>query len=180
MDGGGRKTVYLIGGGLGIPPLLFAARRLKQALHGRVAVEAFLGFPGDPWYTEAFSERCDGMHVASEREGAAADLCGNVVDLLNAVETEDAPALALSCGPKPMLEAVSSWCASRDIGVRVSLEERMGCGYGACFGCTCRVRSGGEKSPDGARANETGHVPKKKICVHGPVFWGDEVVWESL
>jgi dihydroorotate dehydrogenase electron transfer subunit len=78
-----------------------------------------------------------------------------------------------------MLAAVAGWCAQNDISLRVSLEERMGCGYGACAGCTAKTRSlnDPEKPQNGPNnAGEDG-VIKKKVCVHGPVFWADEVVW---
>jgi dihydroorotate dehydrogenase electron transfer subunit len=71
-----------------------------------------------------------------------------------------------SCGPKPMLKAIALYCKELDIPIQVSLEERMGCGYGACVGCTCKVV-------------EDGKTVNKAVCKNGPVFFGKEVVWDE-
>jgi dihydroorotate dehydrogenase electron transfer subunit len=114
---------------------------------------------------------------------------GNVIDLLDASLGEGGPpgadsapqtqTLALCCGPKPMMAAAAAWCAARGIELRVSLEERMGCGYGACAGCTCRTRPVSGKPSSGPTIAGPDGTVKKKICAHGPVFWGDEVVWDA-
>ena len=176
-----RKTVYLIGGGLGIPPLLFAARKIKAIRHGAVTIKAFLGFAGAPWYLNQFNERCEKVFAISEKQGET-EFCGNVIDLLNEKAELDSNASfapALSCGPKPMLKAVSNWCSEQGRDVRVSLEERMGCGYGACVGCVCKTKLIGDKPTEGPKIDLGDGTTKKKVCVHGPVFWGDEVVWDE-
>ena len=73
-----------------------------------------------------------------------------------------------ACGPKKMLQAVTKLAMEFGVPVQVSLEERMGCAVGACLGCVCTVRD---------KAGILGH---KKICKDGPVFWGEEVVWDEL
>jgi dihydroorotate dehydrogenase electron transfer subunit len=195
-----RGRVLLIGGGVGIPPLLFAAQKLRAVCGDDIEIAAFLGYRGTPWLLERFAPVCDAVFRISEQppavsyesnltpQTAAIPPTGNVVDLLGALRDEIlTPAqtasknhtLALSCGPKPMLAAVASWCAQSHIDLRVSLEERMGCGYGACAGCTAKTRplNDPEKPQNGPNnAGEDG-VIKKKVCVHGPVFWADEVVW---
>jgi dihydroorotate dehydrogenase electron transfer subunit len=233
-----KRIVYLVGGGVGIPPLLFAARRLKQALHGSAVIKAFLGFSAGPWYLKEFDGICDRVFAASETAGQA-DFLGNVVDLLNGkadkelfagagaggfspdprtrpvrgAQRELAPGagsdtkgivpavpLVLACGPMPMLSAVAAWCAEQGIDLRVSLEERMGCGYGACSSCTCRTRvlegkptngpeftgTAGPHGVQGDAAQYSGRnrvepaaagIVNKKVCTDGPVFWGDEVIW---
>ena len=179
------KEILLIGGGLGIPPLLFAAQKMKEE-RGDVNLTAFLGYRSDPFYVQEFKSVCGEVHVASETEGAAG-FCGNVIDLLDsagakgelALDCGPRPMLALACGPRPMLAAAAGWCAERDIPLRVSLEERMGCGYGACAGCTVETRFlGDEKRPQNGPYFPDGNgITRKKVCVHGPVFWADEVVW---
>jgi dihydroorotate dehydrogenase electron transfer subunit len=181
--------VVLIGGGVGIPPLHFAAKKLREVYQGKIIIEAMLGFREEPWYLTEFESVCDTVHVISEKEGATQQT-GNVIDLMDSVDgiasccdraaacndkeetcndeagvRKGGGVLALSCGPRIMLEAVSVWCADRDLPLRVSLEERMGCGYGACAGCTVNIREDEMK------------VVRKKVCVDGPVFWADEVVW---
>jgi len=177
------SEVLLIGGGAGVPPLNFAARKLKLARGNSVRLTAFLGFSKEPWYTGGLENACDEVWAASETEGAAA-FHGNVVGLLDSVSRRGSGqwgpgCLALACGPRPMLAAAAQWCEARKIPLRVSMEERMGCGYGACAGCAIDTRPFRDESrlQGGAcMPGETGIV-KKKVCVDGPVFWADEVVW---
>ena len=199
-------NVLLIGGGTGIPLLYFAARKLKVALRGRVRVVAVLGFREHPWYEDRLESACDMVKLCSETEGMA-EFHGNVIELMDAAFAEGArntakPSeidLALAVGPRPMMEAAAQWCASRDIPLRVSLEERMGCGYGACAGCIQKTRplvkasdsssafnplasnpstpqNGPNEADKVGEVDEDGIV-RKKVCVHGPVFWADEVIW---
>ena len=65
-----------------------------------------------------------------------------------------------------MLRALAAFCEAKGKPVQVSLEERMGCGYGACVGCVCKTKA----------ANEVGYE-QQKVCKDGPVFLGSEVVW---
>ncbi|MDR3365129.1 MAG: dihydroorotate dehydrogenase electron transfer subunit [Clostridiales Family XIII bacterium] len=182
-------TALLVGGGVGAPPLHFAARRIRAARRGRVKIVACLGFRGHPWYREEFERVCDEVLLASEAEGAAA-FHGNVAHLLDKsfpykeagspqANGQALPSLALACGPRPMLKAASDFCAAKNITLRVSLEERMGCGYGACAGCTCKTRLLGDvlKPQNGPNMPNAEGFIKKKVCAHGPVFWADEVVW---
>jgi dihydroorotate dehydrogenase electron transfer subunit len=171
-----RRKVILIGGGVGVPPLFFAAQRLREAYGSDMEIAAFLGYRAVPWLDERFAQICDAVHTISETIPQA----GNVVDLLDAWrEVTRTTVLALSCGPSPMLAAVAGWCARNSINLRVSLEERMGCGYGACAGCTAKTRplNDPEKPQNGPDNAGADGIIKKKVCVHGPVFWADEVVW---
>ncbi|MBQ7091099.1 MAG: dihydroorotate dehydrogenase electron transfer subunit, partial [Clostridia bacterium] len=88
---------------------------------------------------------------------------GTVVDLLR---NSDIPAdtTVLSCGPKPMLKALVGYCEEKSLPVQVSLEERMGCGFGACVGCVCKL-------------NQNGEIVQKRVCKDGPVFNGSEVIF---
>jgi dihydroorotate dehydrogenase electron transfer subunit len=65
-----------------------------------------------------------------------------------------------------MLRALARFAGGQGISLQVSLEERMGCGYGACLGCVCKV------------AGETGAVESRRVCRDGPVFDGSEVIWD--
>ena len=93
---------------------------------------------------------------------------GNVLGLM---ESEELKAdYYLACGPKPMLKALAVYCDKINRPLQISLEERMGCGYGACVGCTCKTR----ESNDGVNI-----VRQKKVCKDGPVFFGNEVIWDE-
>jgi dihydroorotate dehydrogenase electron transfer subunit len=159
----GVETVLLIGGGSGVPPLLLAARRLHEAKE-RCNLPAVLGYRSEPWYSEPFTKYCDEVHSISETPGFT-ETTGNVIDVLNAgiQSYRHRDAIILSCGPLPMLRAVSEWGIERGIPVLISMEERMGCGYGVCVGCSVKTVNG-----------------KKKVCVDGPVFKGDEIDWTDL
>jgi NAD(P)H-flavin reductase len=96
-----------------------------------------------------------------------------------------------------MLRAVAEWAKERSVSAQVSLEERMGCGYGACVGCTIEIKSaapdGGEGEPDNTKGNTKGTVlfvspgdqsgtthlstVRRKICKDGPVFPADVIIW---
>ena len=173
-------AVLLIGGGVGLAPLHFAARRLRERLGEGVWIEAFLGFRGQPWHTFEVERFCDEAGYAAEAFFPGA-FHGNVMEMLEKAYPEGLKAdLALACGPRPMMAAAAGWCAARRIPLRVSLEERMGCGYGACAGCTARTRplDDGSKPQNGPTAPDAEGIIRKKVCVHGPVFWADEVVWQ--
>ena len=187
------SEVLLIGGGTGVPPLYFAARQLRRAYGENIKLAAFLGFSAEPWYAGRFEGVCDEVFTASETEGAA-EFFGNAIELLRQKNDGSfyvrertqkepsllcSPVMALACGPRAMLAAAAGWCEARDIPLRVSLEERMGCGYGACAGCTVKTRllNDESKPQNGPKTPGQDGFVRKKVCVHGPAFWGDEVVW---
>ncbi|MDR0851294.1 MAG: dihydroorotate dehydrogenase electron transfer subunit [Clostridiales Family XIII bacterium] len=159
------RSVLLVGGGLGIPPLAYAARGLNALPDTKVT--AILGYRDDAFYSNEFKDFTDAVYAISETDGAV-DIkfgqTGNVIDLLDHIDKNNA--MIFSCGPAPMLKAVYDWADARGIPTQLSLEARMGCGYGVCVGCTVRIR---EKS---------GAIIRRKVCAAGPVFKGDELVWK--
>ena len=136
------EEALLIGGGVGVPPLVYAARRLRQS--GK-EVRVVMGFNSA---REVFAEdvlTALGCRVEVCTMDGSYGTRGVVTDLLSAAEP-----FYYACGPLPMLKAVI-----RKIGVRgqVSMEERMGCGVGVCMGCSIKTRQG-----------------VKRVCKEGPVF----------
>ena len=91
---------------------------------------------------------------------------GNVIELIKAENLKGD--YFYSCGPKVMLRALAAYCEEAGVPVQVSLEERMGCGYGACVGCVCKTKAPTEKG-----------FEHKKVCKDGPVFLGNAVKWMS-
>lgn len=148
VEPGGKAL--LIGGGIGIPPLLQLSRELGA---NGVKVTHILGLRTavDVFYEETFKELGDTVITTEDGSKGIKGFVTNV-DLL---EEYDA---IYTCGPTPMLKAVMQKYAGKK--VFISLEERMGCGIGACFACVC-------KTPDGGY---------KKICSDGPVFRSEEVL----
>ncbi len=138
----------LIGGGVGVPPLYNLAKKLLAA--GK-KVSVILGFntESEIFYEEEF--RALGADVTV----ATADGSYGVKGFVTAVKKEHSYVYA--CGPEPMLKAVYG---AFDGGGEYSFEERMGCGFGACMGCSCKTKYG-----------------SKRICKDGPVLKKEEIIW---
>lgn len=144
------KKALLLGGGIGIPPILELAKRLegeKQIVLGYRDGETFLRQDFERW----------GRVTAASEDGSVG-VRGNVLD---AVRQEGLPGdVIYACGPMPMLRAVKAYAAQRQIRAYISLEEHMACGVGACLGCVVKTRE-----PD-----SHSHVCNARICTDGPVF----------
>ena len=149
------RLPLLVGGGVGIPPLYLLAKKLIAA--GR-PVQAVLGFhsAADVFCVEAFEALGCRVRIASE--DGSAGVKGFVTDALPAPDTYDC---FYTCGPLPMLRALDS-VVPAGIPGQFSFEERMGCGFGACMGCTVPVKGG-----------------YKRICKDGPVLDREEILWEK-
>ncbi|WP_066175076.1 dihydroorotate dehydrogenase electron transfer subunit [Bacillus marinisedimentorum] len=153
-DGG--QTALLVGGGIGVPPLYYLSKKLKKL---GVKVIHVLGFKteGAVFYEKEFNAL--GMTHITTEDGSFGTK-GFVTDV---IEKENLLFDTMyACGPTAMLKAVSS--GKSDSSVFISLEERMGCGIGACFACVCHTAD----DPDG--------FSYKKVCSDGPVFRAGEVV----
>ncbi len=148
---GGRPL--LIGGGVGVPPLYMLA---KQLIAKGCDVTVVLGFRSDKdvFCKEDFEAL--GAHVIITTEDGTQGIRGFVTD---AFEAAGNYTYTYSCGPEPMLAAV--YRASITSG-EYSFEERMGCGFGACMGCSCKTLYG-----------------NKRICKDGPVLVKEEIIWEK-
>jgi len=150
----GLNKVALIGGGIGVPPMVMLYEALNGARTSHTQIDVFLGFKDEPILTEQFPKAS--LHIATE--SGKAGIKGNVIDLLNSGGTQYDEMYA--CGPKAMLAALSQYAKAKDIPLQVSLEERMACGVGTCMGCVTPPT----------------HM---KICCDGPVFYSDKVVLDE-
>ena len=141
----------LIGGGVGVPPMYALARQLKAS--GK-DISVILGFNSakDVFYEQEF--KALGCNVYVSTVDGSYSKKGFVTDCL-----EDAKGYTYfyTCGPEPMLKAVYN--ATNTSG-QFSFEERMGCGFGACMGCSCKTKYG-----------------NKRICKDGPVLLKEEIIW---
>ncbi|CQR47762.1 Dihydroorotate dehydrogenase B (NAD(+)), electron transfer subunit [Paraliobacillus sp. PM-2] len=146
------KHALLIGGGIGVPPLYYLA---KQLVNRGVSVTSILGFQtaSQVFFEEEF-QALGKVYIATN--DGSYGYSGFVTDIYQAIQ----PSFDyyFSCGPTPMLKGVTK--ELEDKPGYISLEERMGCGVGACFACVLPSRDGGYK----------------KICQHGPVFDANEVI----
>jgi dihydroorotate dehydrogenase electron transfer subunit len=170
----GFGEAVLVGGGLGAAPLLFLAKRLRQA--GGIRIRAALGYGSEPFLLDEFRDCADELLVATD--DGSAGFHGTVVSLLKE-QAFTGGEYIFSCGPKRMLRAMARFAGGQGIPLQASLEERMGCGYGACLGCVCKVgRRRPALTPDAGGAQASGGVVSLRVCTDGPVFDGSEVIWD--
>lgn len=155
MQREGKKAI-LIGGGIGIPPMV----GLAEALKDKAEVSVVAGYRDELFLTEEL-ENAGKLYIATE-DGSTGTK-GTVIDAIKeqAVEGD----VIYACGPTPMLKAIKEYALANNIECQLSLEERMACGIGACLACVCQ-----SKDKD-AHSN----VNNKRICKDGPVFLAEEV-----
>lgn len=152
---------YLVGGGIGIAPLLFHASRLFEKSESS-AVKVFLGArKKDEIAPLADDFEAMGLEVQIATEDGSLGNQGLVTDLLAPLQTLNQTTV-YTCGPHPMLRAVVGICRDKDWGCQVSLETIMACGLAACLGCAV------------LRGDMNGY---DHVCKDGPVFNADEVAW---
>ena len=148
----------LIGGGIGIPPLLELMKRLKGR---RRAVLGYKG--GSPFLKDEF-EVYGRVYTASD--DGSIGVKGTVMDAVLKNEIDLNHATVMACGPLPMLRALKEYCTLYDIKCYVSLEERMACSIGACLACVCNT----------VEKDSHSCVNNARVCKDGPVFPAEEVV----
>lgn len=154
LEAGVGKKVCLIGGGIGVPPMLEMAKQLDAEKN------LVMGYRDEQFLTEEFKENGE-LYIATE-DGSAGTR-GTVMDAIreNALVSE----VIYACGPAPMLRAVKKYAEENHILCYVSMEERMACGIGACLACVCQSRE----------IDEHSQVHNKRVCKDGPVFLSTEV-----
>lgn len=152
------KKVAIIGGGIGTYPLYELAKELK----GKADVTMYMGFRNKDLVTleKEFTDVCNKVVITTD-DGSYMQK-GFALDVLKSDCMQEKPDMIFACGPLPMLKAVQSFANENNIPCEMSLEERMGCGIGACLGCAVKVIS--EAEP------RYGHV-----CKEGPVFKSTDV-----
>ena len=150
------KKVFLMGGGIGVPPILELAKQMdcekKQIVVGYRDAQTFL--------KEEFEQNGE-LYISTE-DGSVGTK-GNVMDAIRENELE--ADMIYACGPTPMLRAIKQYAETNGIECYISLEEKMACGIGACLGCVCHSKD----------VDEHSNVRNKRICKDGPVFRFDEL-----
>jgi dihydroorotate dehydrogenase electron transfer subunit len=146
--GGG---IWLVGGGVGTAPLMFAAGRLP-------VTKSFIGFrdAASSFGEDELRESCEALRVIG----------GFVTDSVARALTEERPDAIFACGPAPMLSVLQKICGAADVTAFASLEAMMGCGVGACLVCSHAIKKRGEKAR------------YRRVCRDGPVFDLSEVVFQ--
>lgn len=149
------KKALLMGGGIGIPPMVQLAKELNPE-----NVQIVAGYRDELFLTE---ELALAGRLCIATEDGSAGTRGNVLDAVT--ENGLSADVIYACGPKPMLRAIKSYAQENGIECWLSMEERMACGIGACLACVCRSKD----------VDEHTHVHNKRICKDGPVFLSTEV-----
>lgn len=158
LDKAEGKAALLMGGGIGIPPLLELAKELSGM---ECKVRIVLGYRDGNLFLKQDLEQYGEVYIATE-DGSVGTK-GNVLDAVR--ENKLNADLIYSCGPMPMLRAIKKYAAETGIPAWISLEERMACGVGACLGCVCRT----------VKEDAHSHVHNARICTDGPVFLAEDV-----
>lgn len=149
------KKALLIGGGIGVPPMVELAKQLKAEEKNMVAgYRSLLFLDGEL--------KANGNFYAATEDGSTG-VKGTVID---AIKTNKIQAdVIYACGPTPMLCAIKEYAKEQGIEAWISMEEKMACGIGACLACVCKTKEKDEHT----------NVNNARICKEGPVFNAQEV-----
>lgn len=152
------KRVFLIGGGIGVPPMLETAKQLAGKTK---ETNVILGYRNSELFLKEDFEKYANLFIATE-DGSV----GTRGNVLTAISEKGLEAdIIFACGPMPMLRALKQYAAEKQIPAYISLEERMACGVGACLGCVVKTRE----------VDHHSHVKNARICTDGPVYLADDV-----
>lgn len=155
IEEGVGKRVFIMGGGIGIPPMLELAKRLQAGK------QIIVGYRDRDTFLKEELEQHGSVYVATE-DGSVGSR-GNVMDAIR--ENGLCADIIFACGPMPMLRAIKRYAEEQGIPAYISLEEHMACGVGACLGCVVKTRE----------IDSHSHVNNARICTDGPVFEAGEV-----
>jgi dihydroorotate dehydrogenase electron transfer subunit len=150
--------IIAVGGGVGLGPILFAAKVASKA--GK-KVSFITGFRSSELVPDRFL--WEGLDATICTDNGSEGFAGNVVQYLQTLPSESlAGSVLISCGPTPMLRACHTFAEQIGISCEVSMEELMACGIGACMGCVCETKT------------EAGLA---RVCKEGPIFKSEVIKW---
>lgn len=149
------KKAFLIGGGIGIPPMVELSKQLKGEK------QIIVGYRDAQLFLKEELDKNGTVYVATDN--GSVGTAGTVLDAIK--EKALTADVIYACGPTPMLRALKAYAEEKGIECWISLEERMACGVGACLGCVCKSKE----------VDHHSHVHNKRVCADGPVFLSTEV-----
>lgn len=146
--------VSIITGGIGIAPMLYLAKFIKEvSLKRDVHLDLYAGFRKNTYILDRFEKLVDNIYYSLEIGSKSEDRY--ITDIFHAERYDE----VLCCGPEPMMKKVIEMCREKSVPAYVSMEKHMACGIGACLVCTCKTKHG-----------------NKRTCCDGPVFLGDDLI----
>ncbi len=155
LEAGKGKKVFLMGGGIGVPPILELSKQLEAEK------QIVVGYRDANTFLQDEFEKNGAVYVATE-DGSV----GTKGNVMNAIEANALTAdVIYACGPMPMLRAIKKYAEEHQIKAYISLEEHMACGVGACLGCVVKTKE----------VDHHSHVHNARICTDGPVFDAEDV-----
>jgi len=168
----GSQPLWLVGGGVGVPPLAMLAQQQMHAVGQMInGFKAFVGARtgGELLCLDDLTDA--GMDISTATEDGSVGARGYVTQLLEQhlsrhLSGSEIKPMVCACGPTPMLRAVAEICARFQVPCQVSLEESMPCGIGVCNGCVVAVNNATDD-----------YGTYQRLCVQGPVLWAHEIAW---
>lgn len=151
------ERIIVVGGGIGVPPLYITAQAFPEQ------TTAILGFRSYDNIILANEFRQMGVNTITCTDDGSIGVKGVVTEPLKEELEKGGVKMIYACGPIPMIKSVIETAAEYNVPSEVSLEQRMGCGVGACVVCACKIRRNGEELT-------------LRVCKDGPVFKGEEVI----
>ena len=157
----GYRRIAVVGGGIGIFPLLFLLNESKA-----VVKRSYLGFRSSGYIVlqEEFRQKSNSLEIATD--DGSYGMKGFVTDMLERDILSEEFDMIYACGPTPMLKKVTEIAKKHNVRCQISLEQRMGCGFGACLTCACETRT------------EEGGSQFVRVCADGPVFNSEDVIFQ--
>jgi len=155
------RRIAVVGGGIGIFPLLFLLDKSKA-----IVKRSYLGFRSSEniMLLDEFRKRSSSLETATE--DGSCGIKGFVTDILERDILPGEFDMIYACGPNPMLRTVAAIAGEYRVRCQISMEQRMGCGFGACLACACKVTTDG------------GGWQYVRVCKDGPVFDSEDVIFE--
>ena len=166
-----RAHCLLVGGGIGATPLFFLADELRNEGH---RVDVILGARSAGLLLNPIDARRLASVCRTTTEDGSVGEEGRVTDVLVETMEKCETEVVYTCGPHPMLAAVSRICVEQNVPVQVAVEELMGCGYGVCMTCVMPMRN-----PRAGKGVADDAVVYARSCTEGPVFNGAAVIWNG-
>lgn len=154
------QPLLIVGGGIGIPPMLGLAKAYKE-IYPDAEVTTVLGYRTSDTFLDEEFKKVSKVYYASD--DGSIGIKGNVIDAIkhNSLKTK----IICACGPTPMLRGLKQYAKENEITAYISMEEKMACGIGACLACVCKTKD----------VDSHSMVNNRRICKDGPVFRADEI-----